>query len=110
MWPCGPVANRRYSRPPVCAAGFERTCAERASLCGWQDRRTRVHGMKTNRRRFLKSSALGAGVIGLFPALAAEKPSPASFLTGRPKMKLGTVTYNLAQDWDIETIIKNCEA
>ena len=25
-------------------------------------------------------------------------------------MKLGTVTYNLAQDWDIETIIKNCEA
>jgi len=25
-------------------------------------------------------------------------------------MKLGTVTYNLAKDWDIETIIKNCEA
>ena len=25
-------------------------------------------------------------------------------------MKLGTVTYNLAQDWDIATIIKNCEA
>ena len=24
-------------------------------------------------------------------------------------MKLGTVTYNLAKDWDIETIIKNCE-
>jgi sugar phosphate isomerase/epimerase len=25
-------------------------------------------------------------------------------------MKLGIVTYNLAKDWDIETIIKNCEA
>ena len=25
-------------------------------------------------------------------------------------MKLGTVTYNLAQDWDVPTIIKNCEA
>lgn len=24
-------------------------------------------------------------------------------------MKLGTVTYNLARDWDLETIIKNCE-
>ena len=25
-------------------------------------------------------------------------------------MKLGTVTYNLAQDWDVPTILKNCEA
>jgi len=25
-------------------------------------------------------------------------------------MRLGTVTYNLAKDWDIATIIKNCEA
>ncbi|MSR66816.1 MAG: sugar phosphate isomerase/epimerase [Pedosphaera sp.] len=24
-------------------------------------------------------------------------------------MKLGTVTYNLAKDWDVATIIKNCE-
>lgn len=24
-------------------------------------------------------------------------------------MKLGTVTYNLAKDWEIETLIKNCE-
>src|SRR5262245_21910614 len=73
----------------------------------------------TNRRHFLRDSALGAGVLGLFPALAADKaPAPQraaaqtapSFLTGQPKMKLGTVTYNLAQDWDIETLIKNCEA
>ncbi len=26
------------------------------------------------------------------------------------KFKLGTVTYNLAKDWDVETIIRNCEA
>jgi sugar phosphate isomerase/epimerase len=69
--------------------------------------------MKTNRRNFLKRSALGAGIVGLLPAFGAEKASsgkPAGFLIRAPKMKLGTVTYNLAQDWDIETIIKNCEA
>ena len=70
--------------------------------------------MKTNRRHFLRRSALGAGMLGLLPAWAAEpvaspKKTP-SFLTGQPKMKLGTVTYNLAKDWDIETLIKNCEA
>ena len=69
--------------------------------------------MKTNRRNFLTQSALGAGVLGLLPAFAAEKTlaaKPSGFLTRQPAMKLGTVTYNLAQDWDIETIIKNCEA
>src|SRR6185503_4022917 len=70
--------------------------------------------MKTNRRHFLRQSTLGAGLLGVFPALAAE-PSPTAkaaptFLTGLPKMKLGTVTYNLAKDWDLETLIKNCEA
>ncbi len=25
-------------------------------------------------------------------------------------MKLGLVTYQLGQDWDLETILKNCEA
>ena len=68
--------------------------------------------MNTNRRRFLKQSMLGAGMVGLLPALAADKPAakPAGFLTRPSAMKLGTVTYNLAQDWDIEAIIKNCEA
>ena len=67
--------------------------------------------MKTNRRRFLSQSALGAGALGALPLLAATPAAkPPSFLSGKPGMKLGTVTYNLAQDWDIETIIKNCEA
>jgi sugar phosphate isomerase/epimerase len=66
--------------------------------------------MKTNRRRFLASSVLTASGLALFPAFAADKPKAPNFQTGRPKMKLGTVTYNLAQDWDIETMLKNCEA
>src|SRR5262245_22616882 len=58
--------------------------------------------MKTNRRRFLQSSVLGASVLGGWAAApergaAAERASgaasparAASFLTGQPKMKLGT--------------------
>ncbi len=64
--------------------------------------------MKTDRRRFLKLAGLGAGALGLRgEARAAERTS---FLTSRPQMHLGLVTYNLAQDWDIPTLIKNCEA
>ena len=42
-------------------------------------------------------------------ALAVIGAAPKSFIVTPSKMKLGTVTYNLAKDWDIETIIKNCE-
>jgi len=66
--------------------------------------------MKTNRRRFFVS--VGVGVLGFNAAVthrtkAAEKRS---FITGPCRMHLGLVTYNLAQDWDVPTIIKNCEA
>jgi sugar phosphate isomerase/epimerase len=69
--------------------------------------------MKSNRRKFLETSALGAGALGWLPAMAADQAPAArtpGFLRKPPQMRLGTVTYNLAQDWDIETIIKNCEA
>lgn len=69
-------------------------------------------GMKIARRQFLKSAGVGLGVIGLesrWALGAAASPKP-SFLLGAPTMHLGLVTYNLAQDWDIATIIKNCEA
>lgn len=66
--------------------------------------------MKTNamdRRHFLKSAALGVAVSTF--ATGAETKAAAGF--GQPsQIKLGTVTYNLAKDWDIATIIKNCEA
>jgi sugar phosphate isomerase/epimerase len=68
--------------------------------------------MKINRRQFITASSLTFGAVSLTPMLAraAAAPKPASFLTRPPKMHLGLVTYNLAQDWDIPTIIKNCEA
>jgi sugar phosphate isomerase/epimerase len=68
--------------------------------------------MKINRRHFIKAAGLGLGALGLAPALSrgAAASGPASFLVRPPKMHLGLVTYNLAQDWDIPTLIKNCEA
>jgi sugar phosphate isomerase/epimerase len=58
------------------------------------------------------TASLGAGALGLSPqtVAAAEAGKNPSFLQQKPKMKLGLVTYNLAQDWDIDTIIKNCTA
>jgi sugar phosphate isomerase/epimerase len=53
----------------------------------------------TTRRNFL----VGCGALTLLGA------APKSFIVRPSKMKLGTVTYNLAKDWEIETIIKNCE-
>jgi sugar phosphate isomerase/epimerase len=46
--------------------------------------------------------------VGSFPSLAAI-PSPQSSGTpsGRQGLKLGTVTYEIAKDWDIPTIITN---
>jgi sugar phosphate isomerase/epimerase len=69
--------------------------------------------MSTNaasRRSFLKRAGLVAcasGVLGQATGItttAAEGPAPKS------RMRLGTVTYQLAQDWDVDTIIKNCTA
>lgn len=65
--------------------------------------------MKT-RRQFLKGAVVTVGAAGLlrhavFAAEAAPRPS---FIIRAPRMKLGTVTYNLAKDWDIASIIKNC--
>jgi hypothetical protein len=68
--------------------------------------------MKIHRRQFLKGAALSLGAASLLNrsamAAATTAPGQTSFLRQPPKMKLGTVTYNLAKDWDIATIIKNC--
>jgi sugar phosphate isomerase/epimerase len=68
--------------------------------------------MKTNRRSFIARAGMGLGVVSLLknvlPAAEAVKPAPGF---ARPStFHLGTVTYNLAQDWDVPTIIKNCAA
>src|SRR3954466_11080790 len=62
--------------------------------------------MKPNRRAFLKIWALSAASLPF--AGSAEQNPPPSFITAKPKMKLGIVTYNIAKDWDVPTIIKNC--
>jgi sugar phosphate isomerase/epimerase len=54
-----------------------------------------------NRRDFL-------GTVGALPALAVIHPAqtPAA-RSARAGLKLGTVTYEIARDWDLSTIIKN---
>lgn len=73
--------------------------------------------MNTNRRDFLKTASLTAASMGLLAAAAsaaepkekkAKKEAPKVSFAKKSKMHLGTVTYNLAQDWDIAAIIKNC--
>ena len=56
--------------------------------------------MKSTRRDFL----VACGALAVIGAAAPE-----SFIVRPSKMKLGMVTYNLAKDWDIDAIIKNCE-
>ena len=55
-----------------------------------------------SRRSFIKTSALSAlGIANLAPLLkAAEKK----------QTKVGLVTYQWGKDWDLPTLIKNCEA
>lgn len=58
-----------------------------------------------NRRNFLLNSAAGGSCLALLhgtggaSSLAASPAAP---------LKIGIVTYNLAKDWDVPTIIKNC--
>lgn len=62
----------------------------------------------SSRRRFLQAASFAAvtGLAGRLPQTAAAQSAPPA--PGR--MRLGLVTYNLAKDWDLPTIIKHCEA
>jgi len=65
---------------------------------------------KGGRRAFLETS--GVGLAGLGSLLSTELPfstRPAPEGGAAPGFKLGMVTYELGKNWDIETIIKNCE-
>src|SRR5580704_6601410 len=67
--------------------------------------------MQLPRRRFLKATGLGLGALSLQPRFTeSEAGAKESISLDAPRMHLGLVTYNLAQDWDIATIIKNAEA
>jgi sugar phosphate isomerase/epimerase len=68
--------------------------------------------MTTSRRTFFRQSALGTGLLAASAVRAADSvPRAANARSSANKtlMKLGTVTYNLAKDWDVSTLIKNCE-
>lgn len=58
--------------------------------------------MSLQRRQFLAHSAAGLAALSA-PRLRAAEASATS-------LKLGLVTYNWGKDWDLPTIIKNCEA
>lgn len=56
-----------------------------------------------NRRSFFKSGSVAALVAMTAETTKAAEPSSR-------RMRIGTVTYNIAKDWDLPTLIKNCEA
>lgn len=60
---------------------------------------------KFSRRKFLKSAVFSASI----PALLSVCGRPGEDKQNvKGELHLGLVTYNLARDWDIDTIIKNC--
>ena len=60
---------------------------------------------RCSRRGFLTSSTAGVGCTALLHGTGART----SFATPPPaSLKIGIVTYNIAKDWDVPTIIKNC--
>src|SRR5215831_3080029 len=66
---------------------------------------------KQSRRDFLQASLAAAGSWAI--AEAGATASIFAYNISNPALsgggfKLGLVTYNLAKDWDIPTLIKNC--
>ena len=60
------------------------------------------------RRNVLKSSALAASLLLVDAIRGANPQSAIPNPPSAPPLRLGLMTYNLARDWDIATIIKNC--
>ncbi len=58
-----------------------------------------------SRRDFVKIGAAAAGLALAPGAAVAAKQSPSA-----PRIRVGTVTYNIARDWDLPTLIKNCKS
>ncbi len=63
--------------------------------------------MHTSRRGFLGLATSGLGLRFLSTGEVA-RGEPATGGVGLSPLKLGLVTYNLAKDWDVPTLIKNC--
>jgi sugar phosphate isomerase/epimerase len=62
--------------------------------------------MPLTRRQFLVASAATTIVVPFLPTVFTT----AQETTTTPAMQLGLVTYLWGQDWDLPTLLKNCEA
>ena len=62
--------------------------------------------MTPTRRQFLAASA-AAATVGRPATAPAQAPRPEA---KAPPFKLGLVTYNVAAQWDLPTILKVCKS
>jgi len=61
------------------------------------------------RRRFLKQTGTVAAAAAFAPCIPLSSPLWGAEDTPGSKMKLGMVTYLWGKDWDLPTLIANCE-
>jgi sugar phosphate isomerase/epimerase len=62
-----------------------------------------IMGYNLSRRKFLQKSLVAGAALSLFD------PFPAQAMMKKSGMKLGLVTYQWGRDWDLPTLIANCE-
>jgi sugar phosphate isomerase/epimerase len=67
------------------------------------DLKQMMHDEITRRRDFIKGMSLTAAALALGKEELFAEPRK------RSKMKIGLVTYQWAKNWDLSTIIQNCE-
>ncbi|MFH1965960.1 MAG: sugar phosphate isomerase/epimerase family protein [Acidobacteriota bacterium] len=65
--------------------------------------------IKPSRRDFIAVTTTAAIAVSGAGATTVSAKSPEKEDKTPRKFELGTVTYNLAKDWDIDTLISNCE-
>jgi len=58
------------------------------------------------RRELIQRGAMTAAGMAFAPELLAQSAAKKESL---PKMHLGLVTYNVAKDWDLDTLLRNCK-
>lgn len=62
-----------------------------------------------SRRNFLQTAAITATAAVIPGISSASEPKKKNLISlNQDPLKIGIMTYNIAKDWDIETIIKNC--
>jgi sugar phosphate isomerase/epimerase len=67
--------------------------------------------MRTSRRTFIQTAAGSTAAAALAARADASAPQAGSSVAlNKTPLKLGLMTYQIGQSWDIPTIIKNCTA